>query len=31
MGHYFPSNKADPDVYRRRPPVDRVPIPAEPY
>jgi hypothetical protein len=31
MGHYFPSNKTDPGAYRRRPPVDRVPIPAEPY
>lgn len=31
MGHYFPSNKHDPGAYRRRPPVDRAPIPTEPY
>ena len=31
MGHYFPSNRNDPGAYRRRPPVDRHPIPAEPY
>jgi hypothetical protein len=31
MGHYFPSNRDDPGAYRRRPPVDRAPIPAEPY
>jgi hypothetical protein len=31
IGQYFPSNKADPGAYRRRPPVDRVPVPADPY
>jgi hypothetical protein len=30
-GIIFPSNKDDPGAYRRRPPVDRAPIPAEPY
>ena len=31
VGRYFPSNRHDPGAYRRRPPVDRHPIPAEPY
>jgi hypothetical protein len=31
MGNYFPSNRQDPGAYRRRPPVDRVPVPADPY
>lgn len=31
MGHYFPSNRLDPGAYRRRAPVDRAPVPAEPY
>lgn len=31
LGHYFPSNRNDVGAYRRRPPVDRQPIPAEPY
>ncbi len=30
-GQYFPTNRSDPGAYRRRPPVDRHPIPAEPY
>jgi hypothetical protein len=30
-GYYFPTNRNDPGAYRRRPPVDRAPIPAEPY
>lgn len=28
---YFPTNRNDPGAYRRRPPVDRAPIPPEPY
>ncbi len=31
MGEYFPTNRTDPRAYRRRPPVDPRPIPAEPY
>lgn len=31
FGQYFPSNRDDPGAYRRRPPVDRQIIPAEPY
>lgn len=31
IGAYFPSNRNDPGAYRRRPPVDRHPIPPEPY
>jgi hypothetical protein len=31
VGEYFPSNRSDAGAYRRRPPVDRQPIPAEPY
>jgi hypothetical protein len=31
MGQYFPTNRDDPGAYRRRPPVDRQPIPSEPY
>ncbi|MCC6946471.1 MAG: hypothetical protein IT539_01765 [Bradyrhizobiaceae bacterium] len=31
LGQYFPTNRDDPGAYRRRPPVDRVPIPPEPY
>lgn len=31
FGHYYPSNRNDPGAHRRRPPVDRQPIPAEPY
>jgi hypothetical protein len=31
MGNYFPSNRQDPGAYRRRPPVDRVTSPADPY
>lgn len=31
FGQYFPSNRNDPGAYRRRPPVDRQVIPAEPY
>lgn len=31
LGRYFPTNRDDPGAYRRRPPVDRQPIPPEPY
>jgi hypothetical protein len=31
FGAYFPTNRHDPGAYRRRPPVDKAPIPAEPY
>jgi len=31
FGQYFPTNRDDPGAYRRRPPVDRAPIPPEPY
>jgi hypothetical protein len=30
-GAFYPTNRNDPGAYRRRPPVDPVPIPAEPY
>jgi hypothetical protein len=31
FGAYFPTNRYDAGAYRRRPPVDKTPIPAEPY
>jgi hypothetical protein len=31
IGAFFPTNRNDPGAYRRLPPVDPAPVPAEPY